>query len=226
MGVIDFSINERLLQLLVEQLGTEVFFETGTFKGASIELARRFVPRCMSVEMAPALHEAAAAKFAGDQSIELFLGDSPEIIRQCRERLAEQPVLYWLDAHWCSDKASAGAESQSPLIGELDAMGQLNDNTVVAIDDARFYVCTPPPPHRYADWPTFDEVVRALMQLSSAHRIMIVNDVILFYPEKIHTEMAAYAHEHGVNWRHIARDARKYQRVRKILNAWRPSTWS
>lgn len=221
MGVIDFSVNEALLRRLAELTDAEVFFETGTFHGASIEIARRIFPRCLSVEMAEPLYRAAKQRFAGDAAIELFLGESPTVIRELADELRARRVVYWLDAHWCTSRESAGESSQTPLIDELNAIDRLNDDSVVMIDDARLYAATPPPPHRYTDWPSFDEVLRALLALNPTHRMMILNDVILFYPRPIEAEMAAYAATHGVNWRHTARDARKYQRIRRALNFWR-----
>lgn len=221
MGAIDFSINEALLGRLAELLNTEIFFETGTFKGQSLQAARRLIPRCISVEMADSLFQQAKQMFADDDSISLFQGDSPDIIAQHCDELQAHRVVFWLDAHWCTNDQSAGSESQSPLLGELRAIKQLHPSSVVMIDDARLYAATPPPPHRYTDWPTFDEVLKALMALSDNHRLMILNDVIFFYPRAIEADVAAYASVQGVNWRHIARDARKYARVRKILNFWR-----
>jgi hypothetical protein len=221
MGAIDFSLNEELLKKIAALLETEVFFETGTFKGDTLAMARSHVPRCLSVEMAESLYKHASERFTDDNRIELFLDDSPSVIRAHQEELANRNVLYWLDAHWCTNDQSAGAESQSPLLDELNAIGRLNDTSAVLIDDARLYAATPPPPHRYSDWPAFDEVLRALLALSDTHRMMVLNDVILFYPRRIEADIAEYASVNGVNWRHYARDARKYQRIRRVLNFWR-----
>ena len=120
-----------------------------------------------------------------------------------------------------SNSQSAGAEAQSPLLGELAGIGRLNERSAILIDDARLYLATPPPPHNYSDWPSFDEVVKALQVLSDTHRLMVINDVIVFYPESVHDQVAQYAHHQAVNWRHIARDARKYQNIKRKLNFWR-----
>lgn len=221
MGAVDFSLNEQLLAKFTALLQPEVFFETGTFKGDTLHMAREYIPRCMSVEMAESLHAQAAARFAGDDRVELFLGDSPSVIREHSAELQARRVLFWLDAHWCTNDESAGAESQSPLLDEINAIGALNDASAVLIDDARLYAATPPPPHRYSDWPAFDDLLRALLALSDEHRMMILNDVILYYPRRVEAEIAEYASVNGVNWRHYARDARKYARIRRALNFWR-----
>ena len=221
MGVIDFSISPQLLGMFAQSLQAGLFFETGTFKGESLVIAKQHIQRCISVEASQELYDECVARFKEDPDIKICFGDSPSAIEQHRDQFADTATVFWLDAHWMSNSQSAGAEAQSPLLGELAGIGQLNDRSAVLIDDARLYLATPPPPHNFSDWPSFDEVVKALQALSGDHRLMVINDVIVFYPASVHDQVADYAHLQAVNWRHIARDARKYQNIKRKLNFWR-----
>jgi len=225
MGAISFSIDERLLAFFTKELPLEVFVETGTFKGDSVNVARRFFRQCHTVEMSPALHEQAQKRFAGKDNIQLHLSDSPGFLRKHQSEFSARPALFWLDAHWCVADDTSGESSQSPLLAELHAIGQLHRDSVLLIDDARLYLCSPPRPHRISDWPDIDDVCRVLFALSPGHRLIIYNDVFVFYPAAIQNAMRQFSHETGENWLMLARAARsewngpteKPSRKRKFL---------
>src|SRR5947199_2312443 len=137
------------------------------------------------------------------------------MLRAHRDRFAALPVFFWLDAHWCVAEQTAGADSQSPLIAELEAIGKLHKQSVVLIDDARLYLCPPPAPHRFADWPDFHAILTGLQALSAHHRLMVLNDVILFYPQSMQAEMSSFAHKQGVDWLVIANGWRQFELKRR-----------
>ncbi len=223
MGAINFSIDPNLLRLFCRELPLEIFFETGTFRGETLRLAHPLFKECNSVELSPEHHAAAEKEFAGVKHVRLHRGESPACLAAHRERLAATPTLFWLDAHWCSADNTAGAESQSPLLGELKAIGRLHPKSVVLIDDARLYLCPPPAPHRASDWPDFHEIVQALLALSANHRLMVCNDVLLFYPAAMQPALKAFARDHGADWLHLASLARKYEerrRRRRKITRW------
>ena len=211
MGAVHFSLDRNLLRLLTSELPLKTFVETGTFKGETLEMAQELFAECYSVELSPEYYSAAAHKFEGRRNIHLHSGSSPAFLAIHREKFSVQPVLFWLDAHWCVAEDTAGADSQSPLLEELQVIGRLHRDSVVLIDDARLYLCAPPKPHRFRDWPDFHTVVTALLALSADHRLSVVNDVIAFAPARIQTALARHAHEHGVDWLHVAHDARKHE---------------
>ena len=221
MGAISFSLDERLLKLFIRELPLEVFVETGTFKGETLRMATRHFQECHSVELSADLHREVAPQFEGKPGVHLHHGGSPGYLREHREAFSQRPAFFWLDAHWCVAEHTAGADSQSPLLAELEAIGRLHPDSLVAIDDARLYLCPPPAPHRLADWPDFHDIVSALFGLSSGHRLMVLDDVILFYPKRLRTALEKHAHEHGADWLKLARDGRRH-RERKSRPKWWP----
>jgi hypothetical protein len=127
-----------------------------------------------------------------------------------------------LDAHWCAAEGSGGANSQCPLLEELAAIGQLNDASVIMIGDSRLFLCTPCAPHRVSQWPTFQDFLDRLRRLSAFLRIMVLNDVTLFYPTIASPFPDQYAHEHGIDWLHQinrARSASELERAFRELQA-------
>jgi hypothetical protein len=200
MGAINFSLDENLAALLARELSIQVFVETGAFHGDTLEMARRHFSDCRSVEMSPELYEKVRSRFAGKSNIKVHLSDSPAFLRSQSGELAAKPVLFWLDAHWCQAEQTSGGNSQSPLIGELTAIQSLHADSVILIDDARLYLCAPPLPHNCGDWPDFHSVITALLALSSQHRLMIFNDVIVFHPARISAAIFDFSHRNGADW--------------------------
>jgi hypothetical protein len=223
MGAINFYIEAGLLELLTGLLPLTAFVETGTFRGDTLEIAAKYFTERYSVEMSQALYDDASERFQGQSNLHLHLGDSPDFLREHREDFSSRAVLFWLDAHWCSADDTAGSESQSPLLDELQAIGSLHPSSVLLIDDARLYLAPPPEPHRLADWPDFHEVVLALLALSPKHRLMVYNDIVIFYPQHLRPQLSDYAHKEGEDLLRVMRDARKQRQRRKSKRWWRPS---
>jgi hypothetical protein len=215
MGAISFSIDENLLAFLTQKLPLKIFVETGTFKGDSLMIASRFFGRCESVEASAELYEQARQRFQSTQGVHLHRSDSPSFLREHQKEFAQTSTLFWLDAHWCNADNTSGVTSQSPLLQELAAIGTLHRDSVVLIDDARLYLCAPPEPHRFENWPDFHSVLTALLKLSPGHRLIILNDVLLFYPAPLQASMAEFAHRQGADWLHFV----DYYRLKTSLEA-------
>jgi hypothetical protein len=50
------------------------------------------------------------------------------------------------------------------LLEELQAIGSLNGNSVLLIDDVELMESPPPPPHKPEEWPTMGQVKKALAE--------------------------------------------------------------
>jgi hypothetical protein len=197
MGAITFSIDLEFVECLRDSLALEVFVETGTFEGEAVERVRPLFSEIHTIELSLAYFERAKAQFGSAEGVSVYHGDSREVLRSLRERLERRPVLYWLDAHWCAESAASGGSTPCPLLGELEAVGTLNLESVVLIDDARLFIATPPAPHDVADWPRFDQVLQRLTQMSTGHELMVINDVIAFFPSSLAARLSSYAHCRG-----------------------------
>jgi hypothetical protein len=178
----------------------EVFVETGTFKGDTLESVRPHFRECHSAELSESLAAQARTRFEGADNVTIEQGDSVLFMEKLALRLRDESVLYWLDAHWCASEGTAGITSQCPLIGELKAIGRLNEKSVILIDDARLFLCTPPAPHEISQWPTLQQVLDTFRELSAGHEVMVINDVIAFYPRSIAGKIKVFASQHTVDW--------------------------
>lgn len=200
MGAVNFSLDKLLVDALQSALPLTVLVETGTFEGATLANLQDCFKVLHSVELSPQYHQAAADRFSEIAHIKLHNGDSASVLRQLRDGLEIESVLYFLDAHWCVATDTAGETSQCPLLAELEAIGKLNEKSVVLIDDARLFLAAPLAPHETSQWPNFHQIVEKLFQIASEHELMVVNDVIAFFPKQARPAMESYAKNFGMDW--------------------------
>lgn len=202
MGAVTFSIDPQLVAAIKRALPLSLFVETGTFHGDSLAIVATQFDECISIEASEALWRESSARFASTPSVRVLHSDSSLALAELRARLSKAPTLFWLDAHWCVAANTAGETSQCPLLAEIDAIGQLHEQSVVLIDDARLFLAPPPEPHDVSQWPIFADVMNGLLKLSAVHELMVINDVIAFYPKAARASMEVYARTHGVDWLH------------------------
>lgn len=132
---------KRLAQpigVILDQVPTRVFIETGTFLGESVEFALDLPFRAWhSVELSEELHEAAQARFSNVPDLALHRGDSAVVIPEILEDLRE-PAVFWLDAHYCFLDTARGPKD-CPLVEEVEAIARHEQDTglehVVLVDD-------------------------------------------------------------------------------------------
>ena len=118
--------------------GTNVFIETGTFMGDTIESCKSTFKKLISIELDQKLYEAAKDRFKKHKHISIYHGDSGEVIEKVLTDVLE-PCLFWLDGHY-SEGATAKGKLNTPIIDELKhIMNQGVDGHVILIDDARCF---------------------------------------------------------------------------------------
>ena len=198
MGAVHFSIDPRLARLLVDELELSTFVETGTYLGDSVAAAMPLFEELHTVELSEELAAKARQRFREEPRVHVHQGDSAGVLAGLRPRLEDKPTLFWLDAHWCDPDATPPPD-ECPLLRELEAIGTLRGNSVVLIDDARLFMAPPPPPARAEAWPQLGEVVQSLRAMGPEHDLMVIDDVIAFYPRSVAGAIGEHAREHSID---------------------------
>ena len=212
MGAVNFSIDVSLVEILKGMLPLEIFVETGTLKGDAVHQVHDLFQELYTVESSAEYYERACERFKSDPAIHAFHGPSAKLLAEIMPRLAGRSVLYWLDAHWCGEELATDV-SQCPLLDELAAIGHLNEQSVLLIDDARLFLCPPPPPHNAEQWPSLDLVIEGLHSLSRAHEILALNDVFVYFPSSIGNALRNFASRCAIDWLRVLDRARDYNDV-------------
>ena len=146
------SKREHLLDLFSARRH-DVLVESGTYLGDTVAFFIPHARRIVSIEVEPALFEAARARFRGEQTVELILGDALDIVPQVLQML-DTPPLLWLDGHFSGGVTGQGSEVE-PAGTILFRLGRIHKpaGTTIVIDDLRLFGFDP-------TFPTLDELVR------------------------------------------------------------------
>lgn len=146
------SIAKFDLQQLIDEYALQNFVETGTGSGAGLHHALKFTfSRVYSCEIEPSLAAKAEASLNEWDTVrtKIFKWPSWDFIDAiCRDIPADEPILFWLDAHFPgADYGIRGygdvedPEIRLPLEIELETISELRPNgrDVIICDDLRIY---------------------------------------------------------------------------------------
>ncbi len=113
--------------------------ETGTWFGDTVFMLRREFKGLHSIELDEELFRSAKEHLGHIRNIRLHHGDSAQVLPVVVAEIQE-PVLYWLDGHFCAGPSARGAQD-SPISEELSfLLERTSGENVVLIDDARLFV--------------------------------------------------------------------------------------
>jgi hypothetical protein len=183
MGATQLSIPEALA--LRYKGNCQVFCETGTYKGGSAIWAVDHFERVYTIEGYRQRFDKTAAALAGKyHNLHMIYGDSRAELARVIAPI-QQPIFYWLDAHWCGEGAHDSNGDECPLADELNAIAHhpYAAQSVIMIDDARLFTAAPPYPHDPAQWPSYDEIEIELRRLP--RQVWVQDDVIIAVPEAL-----------------------------------------
>jgi hypothetical protein len=170
------EVPEATAAKLAAEHGIRRAVETGTYYGNSTKRLARIFPIVETIELSPRFALRARIRFLTNRNVRVIRGDSADVLRP-----AEEPTLYWLDAHW-SGANTAGRESECPVLDELRLTSPGHPLDCYLVDDARLFIDPPPPPHKPEQWPTLDEVKALLAEIRPTHSLSVENDIIMVTP--------------------------------------------
>jgi hypothetical protein len=101
MGAVNFSLDINLVKEVKKKFLLDVFIETGTFKGDTIENVKDIFKNIYSVEISNEYFKLAYEKFKAFEHIKIVESNSPSFIKSLKNEFINKSVLFWLDAHWC-----------------------------------------------------------------------------------------------------------------------------
>jgi hypothetical protein len=189
MGIVHPGVPQKLALWLRDEAATRDFIETGTYRGGTARWAASHFDRVISIEADRELHSAARKRLASYANVDLRLGQSQDVLTTLMSELS-RPALVWLDAHW-SGGITAGEAAECPLLEEIAAVDAGVMENVVLIDDARYFLNSPPPPHKREQWPSVGVVIEKLRSKFDSY-ICITDDVIIRLPIALQDRFEAF----------------------------------
>lgn len=159
--------------------------ETGTYKGDTTRLVAPYFDKVITIEGDSARFHKTLPTFLKFDNIIPLQGNSRIALYSVLTRIHE-PVIFWLDAHWCSGGAievNAQKGDECPLLDELAAIRQhsLANEHIILIDDARLFLKPPPYPHDPKQWPDINQIWEAIPPSTLTH---IAHDIIAIVPPR------------------------------------------
>jgi len=127
-------LKQKVVREYGEKFGLRTLVETGTYYGEMVAAMKSRYDRIYSIEYVPELAERAARKFARDEHVRIFCGDSrvvmPEVLA-----LLKGAALFWLDAGYYGWVGKQG--DQQRLSAELEMILSHPYPHMILLDDAR-----------------------------------------------------------------------------------------
>ncbi len=168
-----------------KNLNLQVFIETGTFLGDTIEMFKEDFEMLYSFELSEELANKAQKRFESNNHIKIIKGDSGKLLPELLENI-QKPCLFWLDGHYSSEFfigedyiKTAKGEKETPILEELKAiLSHSVKNHAILIDDARCF-------NGKNDYPSIKELRQFLRKYGvKAKQIKIKRDIIRITPIK------------------------------------------
>jgi hypothetical protein len=180
MGAVTFGIPKKLVLLLKEHFSTNVFVETGTFKGKTSIWAAGIFNEVYTIENSKELFDSTSKSLTEYRNIHPLYGNSALQLKNVISEI-NQRAIFWLDAHWCGGN-TYGNDDPCPLLDEIRIIKQSGYNHIIIIDDARFFLKPPPKPQNSDLWPGLKEILD-LLNKDNSYFTFVSEDVIVALPE-------------------------------------------
>ena len=175
---------KTIIDLSKQYKCTEVFIETGTYMGDTIEYLKNDFKRLFSIELNEDLALKASKRFSGEPKIKIVQGDSATQLASILSSIST-PAAFWLDGHYSSEFqlgdeyiVTGKGEKDTPVMEELIEISRHPiKNHVILIDDARLF-------NGKDDYPTKQQVEEFVKQKLPNHSVSIKKDIIRILPNK------------------------------------------
>lgn len=139
----------------------QIFCETGTFKGYTVENMLPYFSKVYSIELNENFYMNCKSKFQSQPKVTILQGDSSVVLDEIN---FDQPTVFFLDGHWSGYDTAKGPKD-CPLLEELEIINKkAKDETLIIIDDSRLFGKNSSYQSDYPDWTdiTVDNILNIL----------------------------------------------------------------
>jgi hypothetical protein len=186
-----WSLRADFLAEIARIFNVDVFVESGTSYGGTVNAAKDIFKEIHSIELDDTFFARACDRFLLDENVYLHKGDSAIVLTDVLRRVKNKRIVCWFDGHYSGGTTAKGT-SNTPILHELRALEQANiHNAILLIDD----ICCFRPPIRQAPdvaqgYPSIQELKDAVMRINSTYRFVVYGDIALAYPSSCNVEVS------------------------------------
>jgi hypothetical protein len=186
-----WSLRADFLRNIAELFHADVFIESGTSYGSTVNAAQGVFNEIHTIELDHAFYVKACARFAQERNVYLYEGDSGELLADILSTLKERKIVCWLDGHY-SGGTTAKGELNTPILKELKALENAHrSDAIILIDDV---CCFRPDIQKIPDialgYPTIIELKQAILQINPHYRFIIYGDIAIAFPPEYAVEIS------------------------------------
>lgn len=163
------KLSPRLAVALREEYNLQWCIETGTHFGNTAELAAFLFRQVLTWELHPEEGSGAEQRLACLPNVHRYYGDSVAGLKSLDIK-EMPPTLIWLDAHWTGRGPRTAIDS--PVLDELDAIGDTYPKDVILIDDVRLFGTE--------GWPSREDIEARVRRVYL--KIRYIGDVLVATP--------------------------------------------
>lgn len=174
----DWSLKNHFLAQLAQLFGTTIFIETGTFHGATTQVALPSFDEIHTIELGKDLYLQAKNKFK-NTNVNLYLGDSSSVFPELLPKIKGK-VLFWLDGHYSEGNTAKGI-CNTPVMQELEVIANSSlESPVILIDDIRCFGSLPVIPS-LEGYPSVKDLKDAVKRIHPDYEFKILGDIAIAY---------------------------------------------
>jgi hypothetical protein len=147
----------------------DVFVESGTYLGATVEYLSQYCSSIYSIEYQERLYRRAIQRFAHRPNIRILHGSGSDIMPVILKEL-DRPALFWLDGHFASGTAAEN-EAACPTLLELREILLHRGDHVILIDDADEF-------RGQEGYPTIEDLKDVVRVLRPQMNVVVARNII------------------------------------------------
>lgn len=171
------AVKAYWLRRFQKRYRAEVFVETGTYHGASVDAMLHSCREIYTIEVDPGLCARAQRRFSDYPHVHVIHGDSGQVLMALLPTLMDR-CLFWLDGHFSGAGTARAADRDTPIQDELAAIGSHHrKDHVILIDDARLFDDSD-------DYPHLETLRRLLSEINPRYAVRVMDDMIQAYPPR------------------------------------------
>lgn len=163
-------IKQLIVKQYVAKYSIKNFIETGTYLGSMIDSTKDIFDKIYTIELNKALYKRAKKKFINYKHISVLFGNSSKLLPNVLKKI-NNPVLFWLDAHYSGAITAKGALN-TPITEEVKSILKHKvKGHVILIDDASLFIGK-------NNYPTIKELKDSIFKKCPQAIIKIENNII------------------------------------------------
>ena len=180
-GSVPYKKKRKIIDGYRKKYKVDVFVETGTFLGDTIEYFKHKFKILYTIELSTDLARRAIKRFETEKNVKVIEGNSADILKQLVQEL-DCVALFWLDGHYSSEFfyngeyiITAKADKNTPIEEELDIILDSKYPNVILVDDARLF-------NGENDYPTITNIKQKLILSGRNYILQVFDDIIHILP--------------------------------------------